>query len=246
MIKPSQQNAILSRLGPAVLRELATHLSSVSLEQGHIIVDSGQHVSSVIFPHEGVLSCVVETIEGAGIQTSTIGRDGVFGGLQALDHRTSINKVVVQVSCKASSIDCNRLKVLALRHVELRDMLVQYEQFNLAQVQQTAACNAIHSVEQRTCKWLLRMHDLVGIDLPLTQDGLAQMIGVRRTSITTTAGKLQDDGLIKYSRGKLRIVDLEAISENACECADIIKNSYHELLGERSSRVNGDRALPTP
>lgn len=193
-----------------------------------------------------MLSCVVETIEGAGIQTATIGRDGVFGGLHALDHRKSINKVVVQVSCSANVIDCDLLKVLALRHSDLRDVLVQYEQFNLAQVQQTAACNAIHNIEQRTCKWLLRMHDLVGIDLPLTHDYLAQMIGVRRTSITTIAGGLQDHGLIKYSRGKLRLIDLAGIRETACECADIIKNSYTDLLGEPGLRINGDQAVPTP
>ena len=97
-------------------------------------------------------------------------------------------------------------------------LLIKYEEFLFSQVQQTAACNAVHSVQARTCKWPLRIHDLVGVDLPLTQEFLAQMMGVRRTSVTAVAGVLQKAGMITHSRGRIHIVDLRQIRDWACEC----------------------------
>jgi CRP-like cAMP-binding protein len=112
----------------------------------------------------------------------------------------------------------------------LRELVVRYEQFFVAQVQQTAACNALHDVPTRTCKWLLRMHRLVGNDLPLTQEFLAQMMGVRRTSVTEVSGKLQEAGLITYSRGRIHIVDLAGIRRAACECDAAVNSNYAILF----------------
>jgi len=130
-----------------------------------------------------------------------IGNDGVFGGAQALDDKVSLNHVVTQVPGAASVISSDQLREAVDEVAELRGLIVKYEQFFLAQVQQTAACNALHDVEARTCKWFLRMHDLVGNDLPLTQEFLAQMMGVRRTSVTGVATEMQKAGMITYSRG---------------------------------------------
>lgn len=114
---------------------------------------------------------------------------------------------------------------------ELRALLIKYEQFFLAQVQQTAACNAMHNIHMRTCRWLLRMHDLAGVDLPLTQEFLAQMMGVRRTSVTEVAGELQKAGLITYSRGHVHIDAIERIREQACECHETLQLHYERLFG---------------
>ena len=111
-----------------------------------------------------------------------------------------------------------------------RGLLVKYEQFFLSQVQQTAACNAVHKVEARTCKWLLRMHDLVGNDLELTQEFLAQMMGVRRTSVTQVAGDLQKAGMITYSRGRIHILDLEQVRAWACECDGDVRSHYRRIF----------------
>src|ERR1700712_306797 len=117
-----------------------------------------------------------------------IGNDGVFGAIQALDDKVSLNHVVIQVPGAASVISSDRLREVIDALPLMRGLLIKYEQFFLAQVQQTAACNALHNVQARTCKWLLRMHDLVGSDIPLTQEFFAQMMGVRRTSVTEVAG----------------------------------------------------------
>jgi Crp-like helix-turn-helix protein len=159
-----------------------------------------------------------------------IGNDGAFGAGHALDGKTSLNRAVIQVAGTASAIESSRLCELALALPSLRALLMKYEQFFSAQVQQAVACNAVHSVEQRTCKWLLRMHDLVGEDLPLTQEFLAQMMGVRRTSVTEVAGGLQKQGMITYRRGNIHINDLEQVREHACECGDAIQSHYRRLF----------------
>ena len=116
-----------------------------------------------------------------------------------------------------------------------RGLLVKYEQFFLSQVQQTAACNAVHDVQARTCKWLLRMHDLVGVDLELTQEFLAQMLGVRRTSVSLVANTLQNAGLIRYSRGRIEITDLAGLRAASCECYGRVKMHYDRLLDPRTT-----------
>ena len=156
-----------------------------------MLAETHQRVEKVYFPHSGIISCVVELVGGGAIETGMIGKDGAFGASQALDDKVSLNQVVVQVTGMASVITSDEIRKVADELPAFRGLLVKYEQFFLAQVQQTAACNAVHNVQARMCKWLLRMHDLVGVELPLTQEFLAQMMGVRRTSVTEVAGSLQ-------------------------------------------------------
>jgi CRP-like cAMP-binding protein len=136
----------------------------------------------------------------------------------------------MQVGGAASVISSNHVREFADELPAFRGLLVKYEQFFLAQVQQTAACNAAHTLQARTCKWLLRMHDLVGVDLPLTQELLAQMMGVRRTSVTDVAGDLQRAGMITYSRGRIHIVNLELIRQWACECDEDVRSHYRRIF----------------
>ena len=168
-----------------------------------------------------------------------IGNDGVFGGAQALDDKVSLNHVVIQVPGAASVIGCDEIRKVADELPAFRGLLVKYEQFFLAQVQQTAACNAAHQVRQRTCKWLLRMHELTGTELPLTQEFLAQMMGVRRTTVTDVAKELQKSGMITYRRGRIQIVDLDLIKQSACECNEDIRSHYRRVF---SSNEGGDSA----
>jgi CRP-like cAMP-binding protein len=234
-------NFILNRVDPDTAARLQPHLSFVHLRHAQVLVDTHQRVQKVYFPHSGIISNVVQLSSGGSIETGMIGNDGAFGAGQALDDKVSLNRVVIQVPGTASVIDSGRLCELALELPKLRALLMKYEQFFFAQVQQAVACNAVHNVEKRICKWLLRMHDLVGEDLPLTQEFLAEMMGVRRTSVTQVAGELQKRGLITYSRGHVHISDLDQVREHACECEDAIHSHYRKIFAsEQSTSLSKD------
>lgn len=227
---PHRKNFLLNRLSSDVLGRISSGLVVVPLAQGEVLAETHARIEKVYFPHTGVISCVVETIGGVAIETGMIGNDGVFGASQALDDKVSLNHVVMQVPGDVSIISSDLLREAADAIPTLRGMLVKYDQFFLAQVQQTAACNALHTVQARTCKWLLRMHDLAGPDLPLTQEFLAQMMGVRRTSVTEVAGELQKAGMITYSRGRIRLLDLDMINQRACECGSDVRSHYRRIF----------------
>lgn len=227
---PHRKNFLLNRLNPDVLDRISSGLVVVPLVQGEVLAETHARIEKVYFPHTGVISCVVETIGGGAIETGMIGNDGVFGASQALDDKVSLNHVVMQVPGDVSVISSDLLREAADAIPAFRGMLVKYDQFFLAQVQQTAACNALHTVQARACKWLLRMHDLAGPDLPLTQEFLAQMMGVRRTSVTEVAGELQKAGMITYSRGRIRLLDLDMINQRACECEGDVRSHYRRIF----------------
>ena len=215
---PHLNNLILSRASPVDFDDLRPQLRVVELKRGAVIAESRSRVSQVYFPHSGILSCVVELENGWAIESGMIGKDGVFGAAQAIDGKLSLHKVVVQVPGVASVVKADHLKEVAQSSPDFLSLLIKYEQFFLGQVQQTTACNAIHNVEQRMCKWLVRMYDLVGSELPLTQEFMAQMMGVTRTSVNGVAKQLQSEGLISYRRGKVIILNIDLVQRRACEC----------------------------
>jgi CRP-like cAMP-binding protein len=230
------KNGILAKLSSADFTELEPHLGLVELQHGRILADSHGRIDKVYFPHGGILSSVVELKTGWAIETGMIGNDGVFGGAQALDSRMSLNKVMVQVPSWATVIDADVVRDVAGSSAGFCGLLVKYEQFFLAQVQQTSACNALHSVQERMCKWLVRMYDLAGTNLPLTQEFLAQMMGVRRTSVTGVAVQMQSEGLISYRRGNIHILDIDLIQRRGCECPDTVREHYVEMFGDLGDR----------
>jgi CRP-like cAMP-binding protein len=228
---PHRNNFLLKQLDGEISNRLQPHFSLVELHLHEVLAETHQPVEKVYFPHSGIISSVVELKGGGAIETGMIGRDGEFGAGHALDDKVSLNHIVIQVAGFASVIKSDRIREVAEEIPAFRRILTNYEQFFLSQVQQTAACNAIHDIQARTCKWLLRMHDLAGADLPLTQEFLAQMMGVRRTSVTEVAVALQKAGMITYKRGQIHIVDLEQIRQSACECDDDIRSHYQRLFG---------------
>jgi CRP-like cAMP-binding protein len=236
---PHSKNFILNRLDADLLGRLLPNLSVVQLASGDVLAGTHERVEKVYFPHTGVISCVVETIGGGAIETGMIGNDGAFGSSQALDDKVSLNHVVMQVPGAASVISSDHLRKAADELPVFRGLLVKYEQFFLAQVQQTAACNALHTVRARTCKWLLRMQELAGDNLPLTQEFLAQMMGVRRTSVTVVATELQSSGMISYSRGHIHIKDLEQIRQTACECDADVRSHYRRMFHSNEADASG-------
>src|SRR2546423_2163593 len=203
-------------LEPAVLARINPHFSTVSLRASQVLVDTHGRVQNVYFPHSGVISSVVEMSDGRAIESGMTGNDGQFGAGPALDDRVSLQRAVVQVPGTASIVDSARLCELANELPQLRKLVMKSEVFFLAQVQQAVACNALHDIQSRMCRWLLRMHRLVGNDLPLTHEFWAQMMGVRRPSVTGIAVQLQKAGLVKYRRGHIHICNLEQVRHRAC------------------------------
>jgi CRP-like cAMP-binding protein len=225
-------NRLLASLAAADREQLLPHLRSVDLPQEMILFEAGAAISRVFFPHAGVVSLVVELGSGEMIEAAMIGREGVVGSLSALDSNISISRAIVQIAGAASVIEVEHVRHLAERSSAFRTTLIRHEQILLAQSQQSAACNAIHTIEARLSRWLLRCRDLTeSEDLPLTQEFIAQMLGVRRTSVSIVANTLQQAGLIKYKRGHIRVLDLEALRESACECYWTVKSLSERLIG---------------
>ncbi len=224
-------NRLLASLPPDVFAPLQAHLKPVDLKLGDVLAEPGGTVKRVHFPHSGAISLVVEMSVGDMIETAIVGNDGVLNAAAALDGKMSLNKGIVQLAGVASAIDADRLRGIADDSKALRSIIIRHEQVLFAQSQQSAACNASHSVEERMCRWLMRMRELSdGDELQLTQEFLAQMIGVRRSSVSIVAGALQKAGLIKYRRGNIRILDVEGLREGCCECYGTVQAHYDRML----------------
>jgi CRP-like cAMP-binding protein len=228
-------NRVLASLMSADIEMLAPHFRFVDLPQGTLLFKAGDVIDRVYFPHKGIVSIVAELTTGEMIETAMTGREGVVGGLSALDSKISIGSAIVQIAGAASVVDVGPVRQLAEQSIGFRATLIKHEQVLLAQSQQSAACNATHTVEARLSRWLLRCRDLVGgEDLPLTQEFIAQMLGVRRTSVSIVAHTLQQAGLIRYKRGNIRVLNLEGLRECACECYATVKSISDRLIGPES------------
>jgi CRP-like cAMP-binding protein len=227
----SSPNRLLASLSADAFSAISPHLKIVELKFGEVLAETGSPIRQVYFPYSGVISLVVELDVGTMIETAMVGRDGVLNAASALDGKVSLNKGIVQSAGSAGTIEINRFRRLANEFEPFRSLLIRHEQVLFAQSQQSAACNASHSVEARMCRWLLYMRDLAGSDdLMLTQEFLAQMLSVRRPSVSIVASPLQKAGLIKYSRGRIRLLDVKGIQKRACECYGTVKAHYQRLL----------------
>ena len=226
-------NRLLASLPPDALSAISPYVKIVELKFGDVVAEAGSAVRQVYFPYSGVISLVVELDVGMMIETAMVGHDGALNAASALDGKVSLNKGIVQVAGSAGTIEVNRFRRLANEFEPLRSLLIRHEQVLFAQSQQSAACNASHSVEARMCRWLLYMRDLAGSDdLSLTQEFLAQMLSVRRPSVSIVASPLQKAGLIKYSRGRIRVLDVKGLQKRACKCYGTVKAHYHRLLSD--------------
>ena len=223
-------NLILAALPQNIFAALESHLRTIDLGFGQVVAHVGDRVERVYFPQSGVVSLVVEMEEGHMVETAMVGRDGVVNAASALDGKTALYKAVVQSDGSASVISSDTLHAIADDFAPFRSLLIRHEQVLFAQAQQSAGCNASHSVEARMCRWLLRLRDLTQSDtLKLTQEFIAQMLGVRRTSVTLVAGTLQQAGLVKLRRGTVQILDVEGLRSSACECYETVRMHYERL-----------------
>jgi CRP-like cAMP-binding protein len=236
-----KSNLLLAALSRSDAAALQPHLKQVFLEQQKILFDANDHVSAVYFPLDSVISLVVGLSTGELVEAAMVGRDGVVGAAAALDGRLSLSRAIVQLGGDTLVCEVGALKTVAMQSQSMLSRLIRHEQSVFAQAQQSAACMATHHIEARLCRWLLRARDLAETNtLPFTQEFLAEMLGVRRSSVSVVAHTLQQAGMIKYSRGRIHITDLAALRETTCECYGTIQSHYRELLGEIASHDNGN------
>ena len=219
-------NKLLSSLPRDQMDLLTPHMTTKQLPQGQMLLEAGEEFDHVYFPHSGMLSLLVVLREGKSIEVATVGREGVVGAMAGLGLYKSSVRVVVQLPMATTVIAAAQFRKAVDNSEVVRDLCIRYNEVLLLQARLTAACNAVHPVEARFCRWLLQSADRAESDtVPLTQEFLAEMLGVRRTSVTDVASHIQKLGPITYSRGVIRILNRKALESLSCEC-------YQALQGQ--------------
>lgn len=224
-------NRLLAALPDDSYALLEPDLRQLTLSQGVVCYGAGDPIDQVYFPHTGMISQLITTGDGDMVETSSTGREGAVGLQCGLGPRLSFTRTMVQIPGKFSAISAARFENAAGRSPALRDLIVRYTETLWAEAQQNAACNAIHDGSSRLCRWLLQCADRTGSEqLLLTQEFLAEMLGVRRTTVTLLAQELQKRGIVRYSRGRITILDRPGLEAHACECYEAVK---HQNLSHR-------------
>jgi CRP-like cAMP-binding protein len=239
-------NRLLGSLAPSELSLLETHFRDVELLPGDHLYRAGDTMDYVYFPQYGVISLVVMMAD-APVEVAMIGREGVLGGAALFGVKRASTDACVQVRGKASRVPVARLRQAAEQSETLRELVGRHEAAIAVQAQQSVACNALHAVEARVCRWLLEMRDRVDTDsLALTQEFLASMLGVQRTTVTAVARKLQAVGAIECRRGRIRIASRDQIEHMACECYERVRQRTAQILPEGRPAGSLTRQPPAP
>jgi len=232
------RNQLLSALPPDDFAALAPHIAEVTLDKGSVVQEAGEPIKRVTFPHCGLISILVAVPDGHEIEAVSIGREGAVGLTAGLGEQIAHARAVVQFPVLAAQIAVSRLDELAPRNKPIRLMIARYNHALLAQVQQLAACARVHHVQQRLCCWLLQARDRLGDDIvPITQEMLADLLGVQRTTVTMIGRLLQGQQIIQVRRGRIQIRSPAALEAKACTCYRIGRTLSE---GVRSARYGID------
>jgi CRP-like cAMP-binding protein len=232
-------NSLLSALSSRAQELLVPDLELLNLAAGYVLYEPMATIDFVYFPETAVASMIRRMADGSGVEVGTIGREGVVGGAVALGALTTPTYCVIQVAGNVQRMSSAALRAtLALPrdddngNASLHALMLLYAQALFEQCAQTAACNRLHSLEQRCARWLLMMHDRVdGDELHLTQEFLSYMLGVRRAGVTEACGALMRAGLIRYRHGHITVCDRSGLEAISCECFQVSIDAYDELLG---------------
>lgn len=196
-----------------------------------MLYDPGDQIETIYFPHDCVISLMTLMENGAAIESAAVGREGALGLMAAVVPRQSLSRAIVQAPGFASRVGANLLHDLSPRLPALRGLIDRHNEALFGHAIQSVACNALHAVEARFCRWLLSCQDRVDADtVHLTQELLADMLGVQRTTVTAVAGSLQNKGLIRYRRGVVDILNRGGLEAIACECYGAVRRTYERLL----------------
>jgi CRP-like cAMP-binding protein len=230
-VAPVGANGILQNLSSKTLALIEPHLLEMKLAQGVVLHETGEPITYVYFPMSGMVSMLAVLKTGEAIEAGIIGREGFVGGYLGPRGWRPFGHAVMQMAGDVMRLHVRHFKKAYDASDELRILVNGYQSVVHFQAQQTAACQALHQVEPRMCRWLLQAQDAVGDDtLNLTQEFLSHMLGVRRTSVSGSANKLQEDGLISYKRGVIRILDRKGLEKSACECYAAVRNAIADAM----------------
>jgi CRP-like cAMP-binding protein len=220
-------NRLLGALEPDDVALLSPWLRDVRLEPGMVLHEADETIQHVYFPHGGMISLTVVMQNGEAIEATMVGREGATGILAGLGLRRAPERAVVQIAGTAARISASNFQAAVQRSQAIQAAVVDYAGLLMACFQQSTACNALHDLESRLCRWLLQADDRAGSGrLALTQEFLAQMLGVRRTSVTMIARMLQASGMIHYRRGMIEIADRHALEQASCECYGTLRRKF--------------------
>jgi CRP-like cAMP-binding protein len=223
-------NGLLAALPRRDCSRLLPRLALVPLEHATVLYEAGKPIRHVYFPESGLVSLIAPMEDGALAEAGMVGREGMVGLPVFLGTDSSAFRAVVQVPGEAWRLEAGAFRALARRGRALNDLLRRYLHAFVTHLGQCSACNSHHSVEQRCCRWLLLVHTRIEADeFPLTHEFLAAMLGVRRTGVTEVAGNLQRAGLIRYSRGRVTILDREGLEATSCPCYRVIEAEFAAL-----------------
>lgn len=230
------QNHLLAALESGELEKLQPEV--VELPLGAPIYEAGQPVEALYFPHNALMSLVAVMGDGRIAETGTVGREGYTGSEAVFaDDNTATSRCLVQIAGNASKVPLSTVRGMLGEQQNLRGLLAAYAKAFLAQVLQSVACNATHTVEQRCARWLLMTQDRAEADtFVLTQEFLAVMLGVRRASVNSVSHSFQETGLIRYSRGKITILDRAGLAAASCECYEVVKRVFEQVLPYQSKK----------
>ena len=217
-------NRLLASVARSIPKEHLDLISIVELPQYTVVCEADNEVDDVYFPLSGMISMVVVMRDGKAVEVATVGREGAVGAMAGLGKYVSQVRAIVQIAGTAARISASAFRRMVAEHRALGVICTQYNEVLLDQARVTAACNALHAVEARFCRWLLQSSDRAGGDvIALTQEFLSEMLGVRRTSVTEVAQKMQKLGLIHYVRGRITIIDREGLKTVSCECYQTLR-----------------------
>ena len=227
----TKDNQLLGALENDSQQRLKGQLTPVVMKLGEMVCEAGGTLEHAYFPQGAVLSLLTVMDNGSAIETANIGREGAFGIFAAMYSRVSFNRCIVQLAGPMVRCPISALQEEFAKSANIRDLFVSYSETLLSQVQQTVGCNALHSVEERMCRWLLMMDDRAeGEPMTYTQEFLSEIMGVNRTSISAAAQSMQSAGLIAYRRGTMQVLDRAGMENASCECYGIVKRRFDAFL----------------
>jgi CRP-like cAMP-binding protein len=226
-----RQNRLVAALPTPESERLLAHLELVSMPLGHVLYESGSELHHVYFPTTAIVSLLYVMMDGASAEIAVVGNEGIIGVALFMGGETMPNRAVVQSAGHAYRLRGQLFKEEFNRSGEVQHLLLRYTQALLTQMAQTAVCNRHHSLDQQLCRWLLLSLDrLPSNDLVMTQELIANMLGVRREGVTAAAGNLQRAGLIEYHRGRITVLDRTGLEARVCECYAVVKKEFDRLL----------------
>lgn len=226
-----QDNHLLAALPASVQKRLFPHMQLTDMPLGQVLSESGDTMRSVYFPTDSIVSLLYVMEDGSSAEISVVGNEGVVGISLFMGGESTTSRAIVQSAGTAYCLLGQRLKDEFNAHAEMQNLLLRYTQSLITQMAQTAVCNRHHSIVQQLCRWLLLSMDrLTGSELNMTQELIANMLGVRREGVTEAAGKLQRQGVIEYHRGHILVLDRTRLEHLCCECYAVVKKETDRLL----------------